>query len=182
MKIEDDILLSIEKKEKFIDFVENSFYSLSEGMGLLPYSNRALLQDAFFQWHQDLSRIRSYENNVGEPDHLKKSAHLIYWLRRFSPVNDFVIVENPLETASAESVDFMLKYGREYLAFTLGYEIAKHYETKINDVSANSFSLQSSFEGVPKNDLVETIVHAMKVKMISPQGMLITLKAVFLRP
>lgn len=97
--------------------------------------------------------------------------------------NEFAIMQEGVpETASDKSVEFMLKYGREYLAFTLGYNVAKHYEIQINDLDANAFSLQSKFESVPKNDLLDTLVHAMKIKMISPQGLLITLKAIFLRP
>jgi hypothetical protein len=45
---------------------------------------------------------------------------------------------------NSDDFEFMMKYGREYLAFDLGYRIAQHYETTINgrqvDDAENAFA------------------------------------------
>jgi len=131
--IDSNTLRSIENKGTFVDFVGQAFHDMSMAFGLTVHFNRASTQDAYFQWMQDIERVRQFEENVSEPDHIKKCGHLIYWLRRFSPVNDFAVVDfegtGPLDD---ESFQFMMKYGREYLAFDLGYQIAKHYERTMN--------------------------------------------------
>lgn len=183
--IDQNTLRSLEQKEEFVSFVGQAFHDLAMQFGLTVHFNKALAQDAYFQWMQDVERVRQFEQDVNEPDHIKKCAHLIYWLRRFSPVNDFAVVdfEGP-GVNDKDSFEFMMKYGREYLAFDLGYQIAKHYECSISgrNLGANSFSIQSSFTEIQSHDLLKTIVHVMKTKMMSPQAFVITLKAVFLRP
>lgn len=183
--VDQDTLRSLENKESFVSYVHQAFHDMAMQFGLSVHFNKALAQDAYFQWMQDIERVRQFEQDVNEPDHIKKCAHLIYWLRRFSPVNDFVRVdfEGPAEV-DAESYGFIMKYGREYLAFDLGYQIARHYECTINNrkLPKESFSVQSAFPEIQSHDLLKTIVHVMKTKMMSPQGFVITLKAIFLRP
>ncbi len=178
-------LRSLEDKEVFVDFVGRAFHAMAGNFGLFVHFNMALAQDAYFQWMQDIDRVRKFEQDVNEPDHIKKCAHLVYWLRRFSPVNDFAV--NDVEgngDVDADSYEFMMKYGREYLAFDLGYQIARHYERTINgrNLDDSAFSIQSVFPEVHSHDFLKTIVHVMKTKMLSPQSLVIALKAIFLRP
>lgn len=183
MQIDGTTLVKLEDKAQFLEIVHQEFYEAAGEMGFVFHWNKAMAQDAYFQWMQDIERIRSFEERVSEPDHVKKAAHLIYWLRRFSPVNDF-IRDPQSDDIPKDMQEFMLLYGREYLAFNFGYQIAKLYECTINDrdLPASSFSLQSSLSDVEEHDFLRSIVHIMKTKMISPQSFVVALKAVFLRP
>ena len=182
MTITGDFFDRIQNKDTFKNEIHNDFYEHSVTMGVEPHWNKAMILDAYFQWKQDLERISLVEKNVSNPDHLKCAAHLIYWLRRFSPVNDFAISDGYSE--SDESVEFMLKYGREYLAFDLGYRAAQLYERQINgrDLPEESFPLHSSFGDIDKADFIHSVCHVLKLKMVSPNAVHLVLKAVFLRP
>lgn len=185
IEVSRNTLKDLEEKELFLELVHQAFYNASVEFGLAPHFNKALAQDAYLQWMQDVERIRQFEHKVSEPDHIKKCAHLIYWLRRFSPVNDFACMgfEGPSDQTS-EQIEFMAQYGREYLAFNYGYQIARHYELTLpgRTVDQEAFSLQSQFDDVGDHDLLRTVVHIMKTKMLSPQAFVVTLKAIFLRP
>lgn len=178
MSITGNFFERIQAKAVFLDEVHSDFYTRAEELGCHPHWNRAKAQDAYFQWMQDLERIAHVEEKVSRPDHLKCAAHLIFWLRRCSPINDFACEGDPAKH------EFMMKYGREYLAFDLGYRVAQLYETKIfgRSLPTSSFSLQSNLPGVQANDFIETTCHVMKLKEISPHALLTTLKAIFLRP
>jgi hypothetical protein len=185
MIIDGNTLERLEQKADFIGTVHKYYYDLCAQMGVQPHFNKALAQDAYFQWMQDLDRIRSYEAEVGDPDHIKRAAHLVYWLRRFPPVNDFVIGgEHIPDDVDPDAIQFMLKYGREYLAFDMGYSLARFYEARINgrNLGEDSFSLQSSFPDVQSHDFLLSMVHVMKTKMLSPQALVLVFKGVFLRP
>ncbi|NEU96331.1 hypothetical protein [Bradyrhizobium uaiense] len=180
MAITGDFFDRIQDKATFLEEVHLDFYTRSEEMGALPHWNKAKALDAYFQWKQDLERIQLVEKNVKTPDHIKCAAHLIYWLRRYSPVNDFAF-DGPTD----EAREFLLKYGREYLAFDLGYRAAQFYECKIfgRDLpEETSFSLDSKLPGVGRNDFINSVTHVLKLKMVSPHALTILLKAVFLRP
>lgn len=179
LAITGDFFDKIQNKEIFCEEIHEDFFKRSEEMGVIPYWNTGCIQDAYFQWIQDLERVQLVEDKVRRPDHLKCAAHLIYWLRRSSPIDNFVY-----EGELTPSIEFMLKYGREYLALDLGYRIAQLYECKIHDrnLPDNSFSLQSNLAGVNENDFIETAVHVLKLKMVSPHSILLILKAIFLRP
>ncbi len=172
-------------KNAFADEVHSDFYARCEEMDVLPFWNKGKCLDAYFQWEQDLRRVEGIEDKVGVADHLKGAAHLIYWLRRSSPVDGFTNGKN--EYSSQEMTpakEFMAKYGREYLAFDLGYRAAQLYEVNLHGrkLPTASFPLSSSLPDVPKRDFIESTCHVMKTKMMSPHALLVILKAVFLRP
>jgi len=174
-----DFFKRIIDKEVFEAEVFHDFFERCEEMGIVFTWNRRNALDAFFEWQQDLSRLAHAEPHIEEPDHLKCAAYLIYWLRRSSPVENFVY-----EGEVTPEVEFMIKYGREYLAFDLGYRAAQNYERFVNDrnLPQSSFSLHSSLEDVLENDFIETVCHVLKLKMVSPSSLLLLLKAIFLRP
>jgi hypothetical protein len=169
----------IHDKTVFLDSIHSDFYDRSIEMGVEPHWNRGRALDAYFQWLQDLSRIEAVEEKVDKADHLKCAAHLIYWLRRSSPIDEFVY-DGELD----ESKTFMLKYGREYLAFDLGYRAAQVYEISIRgrNLPDDSFSLVPALSDVPRNDFIETMVHVLKTKNVSPHAIFLVLKAIFLKP
>jgi len=172
-------------KTTFCEEVHSDFYARCEEMDVLPFWNKGRCLDAYFQWEQDLRRIEGVEDRVGVADHLKGAAHLIYWLRRSSPVDGFT---NGATEFSDQTItpakEFMAKYGREYLALDLGYRAAQLYETKLHgrNLPPRSFPLSSSLPDVRKRDFIESTCHVMKTKMLSPHSLLVILKAVFLRP
>lgn len=172
-------------KETFNDEIHSDFYVQCEGMDILPYWNRGRCFDAYFQWEQDLRRMESMEDKIDHADHLKCAAHLIYWLRRFSPVDGFTNGSTEFSTKEiTPAKEFMAKYGREFLALDLGYRAAQLYEIKLHNrnLPANSFPMSSVLPGTPKRDFIESTCHMMKVKSLSPHALVVVLKAVFLRP
>lgn len=178
MAITGDFFERIRNKAVFLDEIHGDFYRRASELGVEPHWNRGRCQDAYFQWMQDLERVEAVEDKVRRADHLKCAAHLVYWLRRASPVDEFAY-DPPLNT----SKEFMLKYGREYLAFDLGYRAGQLYERKIHgrNLPESAFSLKSTLPGVPQNDFIETTVHVMKLKHVSPHALLVIYKAIFLR-
>jgi len=179
MALDGEFFERIRNKEVFLEEVHADFFARSEEKGVFPHWNRGRCQDAYFQWMQDLERVEAVEDKVRRADHLKCAGHLVYWLRRSSPVDEFAY-NMPLNPGK----EFMLRYGREYLAFDLGYRVAQVYELKIHgrNLPENSFSLKSSLPGVPANDFIETTAHVMKTKHVSPHSLLVIYKAIFLRP
>ncbi len=172
-------------KNVFNEEIHSDFYVRCEEMDVLPFWNRGRALDAYFQWEQDLRRVESMEDKVGIADHLKCAAHLIYWLRRSSPIDGFTMGATEFSDKKiTPAKEFMALYGREYLAFDLGYRAAQLYECKLHnrDLPAASFPLSSSLSDVPKRDFIESTCHVMKTKMLSPHALLVILKAIFLRP
>lgn len=174
-----DFFERIQDKETFELEIFHDFSDRAEEMGVMFHWNKRNALDAYFEWTQDLRRLDAVEQKLERPDHLKCAAYLIHWLRRSSPVTNFVY-----EGEIDEGKEFMLKYGREYLAFDLGYRAAQLYERKVNsrNLPEEAFSLQASMEDVKPNDFIETVSHVLKLKMVSPSAILLVLKAVFLRP
>lgn len=166
----------------FNEEVSYKIYTTAAELGVLCTWSKARSKDAHLNWLQDLRRLEEMEDEIGKPDHIKCASHLIYWLRRMSPISSFTIDEGCSDTDP--SVEFLLKYGREYLAFNFGYEIARTYECNIKhrNLGPESFSLQSSMSDVKSNDFVICVSHVLKLKNISPHAITIILKAVFLRP
>jgi hypothetical protein len=172
-------------KKVFGDEIHADFYARCEEMDVLPFWNKGRCLDAYFQWEQDLRRVEGIEDKVGVADHLKCAAHLIYWLRRSSPVDGFTNGKNEYSNQEiTPAKEFMAKYGREYLALDLGYRAAQLYEIKLHgrNLPAKSFPLRSSLADVPPRDFIESTCHVMKTKMLPPHALLVILKAVFLRP
>ncbi|MGE8131500.1 hypothetical protein ACQKQD_31520 [Methylobacterium sp. NPDC080182] len=174
-----DFFERIQDKDVFEAEIYRDFYDRAEEMGVLFYWNKRNALDGFFEWSQDLRRLDFIEKKLQRPDHLKCAAYLIYWLCRSSPVSNFVF-EDGLDDAK----EFMLKYGREYLAFDFGYRAAQLYERKVNgrDLNEDSFPLHSSLDDVARTDFIETTCHVLKLKTVSPSAILLILKAIFLRP
>jgi hypothetical protein len=176
----------IQKKAVFIEEVQDDFHKRSVEHGLEPHFSPSKIQDAYFEWMADLKRMEFELTRTRPPgdtrapkaDHLKCAAYLIFWLRRNSPINEFAHDGSLNDPGKI----FMLKYGREYLAFDLGYRAAQLYECHLRGVPPDSFSLRSKLRGVDPNDFVETVSHVLKLHIISQQSILLMLKAIFLRP
>lgn len=179
MALDGDFFERLQNKATFIEEVEADFHARAQEAQMEVLWNRANTQDAYFQWMQDIERIERVEDKVRRADHLKCAAHLIYWLRRCSPVDHFAF-----EGQVGPHQEFMFHYGREYLAFDLGYRAAQLYERLIHkrDLPGSAFSLQSPLAGAKSNDFIESASHVLKVKMVSPHALLLVLKAIFLRP
>ncbi|WP_162559687.1 hypothetical protein [Methylobacterium radiodurans] len=174
-----DFFERIQNKDVFEAELYVDFFDRANEMGVLVSWNKRNALDAFFEWTQDLKRLDYIEKKLDRPDHLKCAAYLIYWLCRSSPVSNFVF-----EDDINEEKEFMLKYGREYLAFDLGYRAAQLYERKVNnrDLKEDAFPLHSSMNDVCRTDFIETACHVLKLKFVTPDAILLVLKAVFLRP
>lgn len=179
MAITGDFFERIKAKEVFIEEIHNDFHQRCEELDASFHFNKGRAIEAYFHWMQDLKVIPVRDPVIKAPCHLKCAAFLIYWLRRFSPVDEFAC-----DDLDSGSVQFLVKYGREYLAFDIGYRAAQVYERGINGraLPGDAFSLQSFDSRVDVNDFVETVTQVMKAKNVSPHALYLVLKAIFLRP
>jgi hypothetical protein len=168
----------------FVDKVWDDFSENAESMGFSIHFNKGRALDAFHLWNDDMDRLEKHEPDIELASHLKCAAYLTFWLRRSSPVDLLVAVDPPPYVMTPDTTEFMLKYGREYLAFDFGYRIAHAYETYINgrNLPEGSFPLYSFDEAIEPNNFVNTACHVMKTKEISPFSIYLIFKAIFLRP
>ncbi len=180
MAIDGEFFKRIKDKDTFINEVFSEFCGACEEVNLTFHWNRGKALEAFFLWEKDVALIPLRDEEIEEPCHLKHAAFLIYWLRRCSPVNEFVYEAADFD----ENIEFMLKYGREFLAFDIGYRAAQVYERGINgrDLPEHAFSLSSFDTSIDSNDFIMTVTQVLKTKNVSPHAIYLVLKAVFLRP
>ncbi len=179
-----DFFERIQTKAVFIEEVKHDFYRVAGQYGLEPHFSPSHLQDAFFCWTEDIKRIEfdlgraeRIEGKKQRADHIKCAAHLMFWLARSSPVNEFAHDGVITPTRS-----FMLKYGREYLALDFAYRAAQFYECEIRGVDPKkSFSLHSDLKDAKPNEFIEDAAQTLKLHILSPHSLIMTLRAIFLR-
>jgi hypothetical protein len=179
-----DEVMRKQQRDFFIEQVWNDFSENAESMGFYLHTNKGKALEAFHLWNDDIDRFEKHEPDIDMAAHLKCAAYLTFWLRRSSPVDGFVCIDPRPHGITDETIEFMLKYGREYLAFDFGYRIAHAYETYINgrNLGDDTFSLCSFDNKIEQTNFVHTTCHVMKTKEISPLGIYLMFKAIFLRP
>ncbi|MBC7953430.1 MAG: hypothetical protein H7Z12_16620 [Rhodospirillaceae bacterium] len=178
-----DVFSKMESLEWFKGFVVHQYGDSARAARLYPKIQAVRLFDAHHQWQQDVDRVSKYELDSGTPDHYKQCGHLVYWLRRSSPVVEWVDASNNLGDAEglpdlpehAQMKELLLKYGNEYLAFDLGYRICRYFEVSRED---NPLSEDGR---LLTPDYLRTISHFLKTKNVSPHAMYLILKSLFLR-
>lgn len=118
IKFGGNVFARLENKSWFEAFVRTQYESAGSEARLQLTMDSRRLWDAHGLWQEDLDRLKTYELNGSTPDHYKQAGHLIYWLRRSSPVIAFNIAGNASLTSEARDFrDLLLRYGNEYLAF-----------------------------------------------------------------
>ena len=112
-------------------------------------------------------------------DHFKQAAHLAYWLRRTAPIvkmNCPDLKGNFGNVDSAREIHF--KYGNEYSAFTVGFDLCRFYEANKKgsnpDIYASDYSMN--------DDYITVMAHFLKTKNVSPHALYLIYKSLFFNP
>jgi len=163
-------------KEEFVTFTSNVCWEAR----LQPKIVDFRLRDAYQLWQKDLDRVKKADELHDGLDHFKQCGHLGYWLRRSSPIVEFIDYSSAY-TESAGSMgddansfrDLLYQYGTEYLAFDWAYEICLFHERTRSDKSSRADTLQLS------RDYIRTVCHFMKCKHVSPHALSLILKSLF---
>lgn len=178
MQINDKTLPSMKDFPAFKDVFEN--HALTEVRKALLSPQIALhrLHDAHFAWQDDVKRLSDMERNLKDgADHFKQCAALAYWLRRMSPVVDYIDWFNPdgddLHPHEVDLRDLIARYGTEYIAFDLGFQICAYYETERVD------SPRQFYPNLTGEYLVD-VCHMMKFKHVSPHSLYLVYKSIFI--
>ncbi len=162
-----------------------SWHVAFSGAKFVPAISGRRLRDAHTFWINDLKRLAlSFKDTGRTPDYYKQAAHLAYWLRRQNPVTSYRDGFNPQDGGSdgptvheSEVRELLRKYGGEFLAFDLGFQICDFYErmnlTNGKTEPPPAFKLD--------RDYINTMVYFLKTKNVSPHALFLVYKALFFR-
>lgn len=154
---------------------------VSEPAHLMPRFVRYRVGDAYTFWVDDLKRVEFAERNLTNGlDHFKQCGHLAYWLRRSSPIVEFLDSSGAyatevghLDEYGEELRTLLYKYGAEYLAFDFGYQICLFYERNKAEATERAKSL------VISGDYIEMVCNFLKCKNVSPHSLSLIYKSLF---
>lgn len=183
LEISHEVFAKMESFDWFSRFLQAQYADVCRKAGISCKLLSHRLLDAHEHWQTDLKRVSQFELNNKTPDHFKQSGHLVYWLRRTSPVIEFINPKHnisdaeglPPTEAEKKLQELLFKYGNEYLAFDVGYRLCRYYETERNDGPLGDK------DRLLTPDYILTISHFLKTKNVSPHAMFLILKSLFLR-
>lgn len=181
LKIRRETLPQIVEWRHFEPFFVEYAKATLEPARLVPLLSPNRVREVHGAWKMDLKRVGDHERNLDDGlDHFKQSGHLSFWVRRMSPL---VEARDPL--TSREAVrddlseqqiafrDLLYAYGNEYLAFDLGFQFCRFYETDgSGKCRADTLSLSEEY--------YRTMCHFLKYKTVSPHAMFLIYKSLFL--
>lgn len=181
MEIAEGRLQAIEADEgEFVRFYSEFSEEILRFGRLFPRLSRARLLEAHGAWKKDMERVGDHENKLDAGlDHFKRAGHLAFWLRRMSPIVEFVDEtqniadggEYELDNRENDFRDLMAGHANEYIAFDIGFQFCKFYEIAIGSTRANSINLDE--------DYIRTTCHFMKYKQVSPHSLFMIYKSLF---
>lgn len=165
-------------------FGEYASHVLNEAR-LFPRLSRLRLEEIHGAWRNDLTRVGKHEPLLDHGlDHFKRSGHLAFWVRRFGPVVEAEDLTQNLADSEGYPVspdekafrDLLFGYINEYLAFDLGLQFCRFYETGKPGGSRRAELLRLD------EDYIRMICHFMKYKTVSPHAMTMIYKSLFYGP
>ena len=183
MRIAKNTLEKLKTQTGFVEVFSEFAEAVLGRARLFPQLSKPRLIEAHGAWINDIDRVATHEKNLEDGlDHLKHAGHLAFWVRRLSPLVEAQDETKNLADAagydlSTHEIDFrelLLGYANEYLAFDIGYQIARYYEIAKEGGSARAESL------VISRDYYRTMCHFLKYKNVSPHGLHLVYKSLFL--
>ncbi|NEU11300.1 hypothetical protein G3T14_04065 [Methylobacterium sp. BTF04] len=174
-------LQAIEADENdFVGFYSEYSENILHLARLFPRLSRPRIIEAHGAWTKDLERVGSHENKLYEGlDHFKRAGHLAFWLRRMSPIVEFVDEtmniadggEYTLDESELKFRDLIAGHANEYMAFDIGFQYCKFYELSVGSKIAGTLDLSE--------DYIRTTCHFMKYKQCSPHSLFMVYKSLF---
>lgn len=184
MEITGGRLQAIEADEnEFLAFYSEYSEDILHLARLFPRLSRPRVLEAHGAWTKDLERVGANENKLQDGlDHFKRAGHLAFWLRRMSPIVEFVDettniadgAEYDLMKHEHEFRDLMAGHANEYMAFDIGFQYCKFYELSVGSKIAEGIELSE--------DYIRTTCHFMKYKQVSPHALFMIYKSLFYQP
>ena len=167
----------------FCTFISQYTEAALSGARLFPKLSRLRLVEVHGAWKRDMERVGAHEKRLEDGlDHFKRSGHLAFWVRRFTPVveaSDTMLNLGdsegyPLDQNEQAFRDLLFGYTNEYLAFDLGFQFSRFYEINREDATARAPLVRPSVE------YIATMCHFLKYKTVSPHAMTMIYKSLFL--
>lgn len=150
---------------------------------LSPRLSMPRLVEIHGAWRADLKRVGKHEKALMEGlDHFKRSGHLAFWVRRFTPLVEASDNKDNLGDAEGYDLskqevafrDLLFGYGNEYLAFDIGYQFSRQYEL------SRAFPSERAKTVKPSSEYIAMMCHFLKYKTVSPHAMSMIYKSLFL--
>ncbi len=176
-EINADVLDRIKDESAFYNFVFSQYRHEARRAGLMPKFTKPRLFYAYEAWIRDVQRMPPEigdGDGTNEADHFKQCGFLAYWLRRFAPAYS---CEKTREDAAftpqeKEFRELLFKYWVEYLAFGLGARICLFFEKNKQIGTATLPKMTAEY--------LETVCYFMKYKHVSPHGLTLIYKSLFI--
>ncbi|RYC31894.1 hypothetical protein D3273_10690 [Lichenibacterium minor] len=183
MQITKDTLPAlIESDTKFISIFKSYAEEAMWSARLVPQFSKPRLVEARGAWLNDVDRVGSHEKHlVNGLDHFKQAGHLAFWLRRMSPLIEASDPTQDIQDSSGYELDetesafrdLLFAGPNEYLAFDFGFQIVRFYEMARIDRVTPCPDIR------PSRDYYQTTCHFLKYKNVSPHGLHIIYKSLF---
>lgn len=147
---------------------------------LMPVIADARVIEAHGAWQHDLNRVERHEPQLSDGlDHFKCSGHLSFWLRKMLPIVEahsiekmFTDPQDQIVTTDEQAFrDLLLGYSNEYVAFEIGFQICKFFESDAGSERARTL--------IPSTDYYQIMCHFLKYKTVSPHALMLTFKSLF---
>lgn len=168
----------IMKNGGFLGVVTKHMAFLVEGLGIEIELCPKRLKSAHKLWQDDLRHSSERDMAGGKLDQFKQAGYLAFWLRRASPIIRIGFDKSQVMKLSESDqyyLDFLIQFGNEHLAFTLGHEICLFFQCNRRDMPLDpkAFGFDSAFA----HDINST----MKRKNMSPHALNLIYRALFMK-
>lgn len=173
-------LIDFEGIDRFIEVYSLFVVWSLDHARLFPRFGQQRIAEAHGAWRNDLSRVGNNEPRLDDGlDHFKQCGHLVFWLRRMSPVVSVVDLTASIQDGHEFHLrdedrmfrDFLMAYMNEYLSFDLGFQICKRYEIDSGHDGAGDVTLTPEYYAMA--------CHFMKYKHVSPHSLSLVYKSLF---
>jgi hypothetical protein len=167
----------LQDEVSFVELVRLCFNRVALEFGCRVTLNETRLLEAHQFWTQDMERLRRFELPTSPSiDQFKQAGHLVYWLRRSSPIVKTELAEPADEGGEKERLAFFLKYDSQYCALVLGFELCAFHcaNAEGSRFYASDYQLD--------RDYAEVTCHFLKVKSVSPHALHLIFKSLFADP
>lgn len=151
---------------------------LTDGLGVEVELCPRRLRSAHGLWLDDLNNSSKRDMKGGMLDEFKHAGYLSFWLRRATPIIHIRPKKEALAKLNEKDryyLHFLLRFGNEHLAFTLGYEICLYFvcNRASRPLDPSAFAYDADF--------VHDIHSTLKRKNMSPHAMNLIYRSLFMR-
>ncbi len=183
----------LKDRESFRGAIAYNYNLLASRVGCQVRISKSRLGDVHDYWLED--EVRTLKDGMPgdttQLDHFKQAAFISFWLRRMQPINEINVVAGWDADPGVDKFrrrKRFLRYGQEYCALIVGFQICLNYEAEkvFPDEGSTSPFYTSRLDFLrstkfPEN-LISDFVMVLKHKNMSPYGMYLLYKSLFCHP